>query len=127
MKRIIGAVVGAVVLSAVAFLPFGSAGAAPNQTEHFKFHGDVAEAAWSRGSVDTFVGVQNTKTGTELFLDQTTSTSTGFTDLFVDVSSGFTFTIASKLTNASLTATNVSATRCTFDNDFNEIGCNATT
>jgi hypothetical protein len=126
--RRIGVVVALVVIAAMSF---GSAGAAPAQTQHFRFHGTIADAEWvtesASGFVDTFVTVSKSKTGQDLFVDQFASTATGFTEVSAVASEGFSFSAASQLRTATLTASNLPATICTFDSDFNLIACNDTT
>ena len=53
---------------------------------------------------------------------------TGATDTFADVTTGFAFTIdATKLSSASVRGSALPATTCSYDADFNPIGCVETT
>jgi len=126
----------AVALAVVAVA--GPASAAPGQVTHFRFHGSFAEAEWFMSTdtsfTDTFINVSRAKQGSELFVDQFTAnfdasgTFTGATDTFADVTSGFMFSIDSaKLSGASVNGSGLPATTCTYDADFNLIGCTDTT
>jgi hypothetical protein len=134
MKR---ALVGLVVVAA-SLLFAGPASAAAGQTTQFRFHGAFADALWFTSSdtnfVETFLNVSQAKQGQELSVDQFTENFdssgniTGFTDTFADVTSGFSFTIDSlKLTSASASGSGLPATTCSYDADFNLIGCSVTT
>lgn len=99
----------------------------------FHFHGKFAEAAWdvSTPTSDTFASVQATKD--ELFADVFTVTFdadgnlTGASDTFADVAGGYTFRIAKKYGSASVSGSGIPAQRCTYDANFDLIGCNDTT
>jgi hypothetical protein len=54
-------------------------------------------------------------------------TRRGYTDTSADVTSGFAFTINKNLTSARASGSNLPATTCTFDANFNLIGCTDTT
>ena len=116
----------------------GPASAAPGQVTQFRFHGTFADAFWFTSSAtsftDTMVSVSQSKQGSELFVDQFTGNLdangnfTGGTDTSADVTSGFSFAIQkSQLTSASTSGSGLPATTCTFDANFNVIGCSATT
>jgi len=117
----------------------GSASASPAQTFHFHFNGTFAEALWETSTAttitDTDIQASRTRTGQqELFLDQFTQTVDqngtfqGATDTFADVTSGFSFTIDSnKFNTASVSGTNIPAQTCTYDANFDLIGCTDTT
>ncbi len=115
----------------------GPASAASGQVTQFRFHGTFAEAFWftssATSSTDTFVNVTKSMQGSELFVDQFTANFdangnfTGATDTFADVTSGFSFAIDHALTSASTSGSGLPATTCTFDANFNLIGCSATT
>jgi hypothetical protein len=105
-----------------------SAGAAAGQTVHFRFHGNFAEADWFVGTntsfADTSFNASQSKDGKELFIERFVGTQTGETDTVVDVTTGFSFAIDSKkLSTASVSGSSLPATRCTYDVDFNLIGC----
>lgn len=128
----------ALVLAVAALLLIVSpAAAARGQTFHFRFHGAFAEAAWftstSTSTTDTYINVSKARTGEELFVDQFTANLdangnvTGYTETTADVTSGFTFTINKKFSNASVSGSNLPATTCTYDVNFNLIGCSDTT
>lgn len=99
----------------------------------FHFHGKFAEAAWdvSTPTRDTFASVQATKD--ELFADvftvrfDTNGNLTGATDTFADVTGGYTFRIAKKYGSASVSGSGIPAQRCTYDANFDLIGCSDTT
>src|SRR5207244_1887110 len=116
----------------------GPASAAPGQTTQLRFNGVFAEALWSVSSdtnfVQTFLNVSQAKQGKELLVDQFTvnvdssGNFTGETDTFADVTSGFSFAIeTAKLSTASASGSDLPATTCSFDADFNLIGCSDTT
>jgi len=117
----------------------GSASASPAQTFHFHFNGTFAEALWETSTAttitDTYINPARTSKGQqELFLDQFTQTVDqngafqGATDTFADVTSGFSFTIdSSKFNTASVSGTNIPAQTCTYDANFDLIGCTDTT
>jgi hypothetical protein len=130
--------IGFVVALLASLVMVSPADAAQGQTIHFRFHGSFAEAAWftstSTSSTDTYLNVQKTKKGgEELFVDRFTThfdangNPTGYTDTSVDVTSGFSFTVNKNFTSASVSGSNLPATRCTYDVDFNLIGCSDTT
>src|SRR5437870_2882828 len=128
----------AVMLAAV--LAFsGTATAAPAQTSHFHFNGSFAEALWftstSTSSTDTYINSSRRLSGQmELFVDQftqnydTNGNFTGATETSADVTSGFSFTIDNgRLSTASVSGTGLPAQTCTYDADFNLVGCSDTT
>jgi len=126
------------VVAAIAVLASaGTADAARGQTFHVRFHGTFAEAAWETSTsntvTDTYSVAQSSKTGDELFVDQFTANLddqgnfTGGTDTFVDVTTGFSFGMTSRLRSAQVSGRGIPATSCTFDQDFNQIGCSDTT
>ncbi len=109
-----------------------SASAAVGQTTHFRFNGPFAEAEWfvsgNTSFSDTFINLSHPKTGPELFVDRFTANANGEAETTADVTSGFSSTIdATKLTAASVTGSGLPATTCTYDLDFNLIGCHPTT
>jgi hypothetical protein len=115
----------------------GSASAAPGQTTHFRFHGTFADAEWFISSdtsfTDGFVSVSRTRQGQEMFVELFTENFdsngnfTGAIDTFADVTSGFSFTIdARKLDSASTSGSGLPATTCTYDANFDLIGCTDT-
>jgi hypothetical protein len=131
-------IIGLVVALLASLVMVSPADAAQGQTTHFRFHGSFAEAAWftstNTTATDTYINVQKTKKGGEaLFVDQFTAhldangNPTGYTDTSADVTSGFSFTIKKDLTSASVSGSNLPATTCTYDLDFNQIGCSDTT
>jgi hypothetical protein len=123
------------VLFALVALGGGSstAAAAPAETLHFQFNGSFAEALWetqtSSSFTDTFVFAQKDRQGnTFLFLDQFTANFdasgnfTGATDVFGEADTGVSFSINRSLSSATASAT-VPVTSCSYDADFNLIGC----
>jgi hypothetical protein len=125
-------------VSAIAVLTSaGTANAARGQTFHLSFHGKFAEALWETSTpntvTDTYTIAQSSKAGDELFVDQFTEAFdaqgnfTGATDTFADVTSGFSFGLAARLKSAQVSAGGIPATSCTYDQDFNLIGCSDTT
>jgi hypothetical protein len=132
-RTLIGLAVALAVLAVA-----GPVSAAPGQVTHFRFHGSFADAEWFMSTdtsfTDTFINVSKSRTGSELFVDQFTANFdasgnfTGASDTFADVTSGFTFSIdSSKLSQASVSGSGLPATTCTYDADFNQIGCTDTT
>lgn len=123
------------VLFALVALAGGSstAAAAPGQTTQFRFNGSFAEAVWETQTptsiTDTFVFVQKSKQGAALlFLDVFTANFdangnfTGATDVSGEADSGVSFSVSGMLSSATASAT-VPVTSCTYDADFNLIGC----
>ena len=132
-RALIGLAVTTFTLLALA----GPASAASGPVTQFRFHGTFADAFWFTSSAtsftDTFVNVSKSLQGSELFVDQFTGnlnangSFAGGTDTFADVTSGFSFAIEKALTSASTSGSGLPATACTFDANFNLIGCTATT
>jgi len=78
------------------------------------------QVARGHARVAVYFGV---RAGETLLLD-----FAGATDTFADVTTGFAFTIdASKLSSASVSGSGLPATTCSYDADFNLIGCVDTT
>lgn len=111
-----------------------TASAAPADVQHFTFRGTFAEAAWVTSTdtslTFTYINPAKTRTGQELFVDQFTDNFdssgnfVGEIDTIADVTSGFSFSIdAVKLSTASASGSDLPATTCTYDADFNLIGC----
>jgi hypothetical protein len=117
----------------------GPASAAPGQVTHFRYNGTFAEADWfvTSGDTfsDTFLNVSKSRTGSQLFLQKFVGHTDsegeflGGTQTSVDVPNGFAFTIdASKLTSATVQATDLPATVCEIDADGNVVEpCESTT
>ena len=131
MRRVL---LGLTVMALTVLTVAGAANAAPGQVTQFRFKGSFAEAAWSTSSTDTYVNVSQSTQGSELFIDQFTANFdasgnfTGETDTSADVTSGFSFAIEKRsLASASVSGSGLPATTCTFDANFNLIGCTATT
>jgi hypothetical protein len=133
-RALIGLGVAALTVLALA----GPASAAKGQVTQFRARGSLAEAAWSVGPENAgtsfFVQVSQSSQGSELFFDRfsanidASGTVTSYTDIFADVTSGFTFTIdTAKLDSASVSGPGLPATDCTLNTDFVEIGCSPTT
>jgi hypothetical protein len=108
-----------------------TAAAAPAQTLHF--NGSFAQALWetqtSSSITETFVFAQSDRNGAAfLFLDQFTENFdsngnfTGATDVFGEADSGVSFSSSHSLATATASAT-VPVTSCSYDADFNLIGC----
>jgi hypothetical protein len=98
------------------------------------------QAVWNTGPVGTTRTVTSvlvlpleSKQGSELFADQSTFTHdssgnfTGATETFADVTSGFSVTLQQPLASASLSGSGLPGETCTFDANFNLIGCTAAT
>jgi hypothetical protein len=115
----------------------GPASAASAQVTTFRFAGTFAEALWQTRSAtsftDTSVTAVKSTHGSELFIFQATSNFdasgnfTGATETSADVTSGFSFAIQQPLASASVSGSGLPATTCTFDVNFNLIGCAAST
>jgi hypothetical protein len=123
------------VLFALVALAGGSstAAAAPAETFRFSFNGYFAQALWytqtSSSDTYTFVFAQKDRHGnTLLFLDEFTEyydssgNFTGATDVYGEADSGVSFSISTSLASATASAT-VPVTSCSYDADFNLIGC----
>jgi hypothetical protein len=84
-------------------------------------------------STFTSVYVSQSTQGSRLVVDEVTDNYdasgnfTGGTETFADVTSGFSFTLRQPLASANLSGSGLSANTCTFDANFNTIGCSATT
>jgi hypothetical protein len=111
----------------------GRAGAAPGQSLHFSFNGSFAEALWETqtptSTTDTFVFAQQPKHGAALLdLDVFTANFDaggnfiGATDVFGEADSGVSFSSSNSLASAAASAA-VPVTSCSYDADFNLIGC----
>jgi hypothetical protein len=136
MRRII---IGFAAVIAAALSITAVASASPAQAFHFKFNGVFAEALWETSTAstitDTYISPSRTTNGQQqLFLDQFTQTVDqngafeGATDTSALVTSGFSFTInSSTFDTASVSGTNIPAQTCTFDANFDLIGCTDTT
>jgi hypothetical protein len=133
-RALIGFAITALTVLSVA----GPASAAPGQVTHFTTHGILAEADWFTSSAtsftDTLINASQSQQVSLLFVDQFTGNRdangnvTTYTQTSAEVTSGFSFAIdKTALTSASVSGPGLPATTCTFDADFNEIGCNATT
>jgi hypothetical protein len=115
----------------------GPASAAPAQVTHVKLSGTVADVLWftSSATSSTFTSVDVSKSaqGSRLVVDEVTDNYdasgnfTGGAQTLADVASGFSFTLRQPLASASLSGSSLPATTCTFDANFNTIGCSATT
>lgn len=112
----------------------GSASAAPHQVLQDHFNGTFAEAFWfnSTPSRDAglYIRVSQAKSSNSLVVEETTQTRdaqgnvTGTTETVAEVTSGYSFSIdATKLTTASITASGIPVTTCTYDENFALIGC----
>ncbi|GAA2152433.1 hypothetical protein FHX52_0744 [Humibacillus xanthopallidus] len=136
MKRAM-AVVAATALGLVAFTgTAGSAGAAGIPVTHVRSNLAFADAGWFKESGDKFwaTGVSAVKSlwgsGSELHLSKTSGTMGGArTEVSADVTSGFTFTVdAKRLGSASVSATDLPAIQCTYDENGEQVGeCTDTT
>jgi hypothetical protein len=132
-RALAGLAVAAFTLLALA----GPTSAAPGQVTHFRVAGTVADALWitssATSSTFTSVDVSTSTQDSALVVDQVTENHdasgnfTGGTETFASVTSGFSFTLQQPLASASLSGSGLPATTCTFDVNFNTIGCSATT
>lgn len=124
-------------VTAVSLLGFtGTAGAASSPVTHVRSNTAFADASWYKESGDQFwaSGISARRSlwgsGSELHLSQTVGTNGGSTtSISADVTTGFTFTIDSKrLNGASLSAADLPATLCTYDENGELVGqCTDTT
>jgi hypothetical protein len=134
MRRAIAAMAGTALTVLAMAAP---ASAASAQVTNFRFSGTVADASWftSSATSSTFasVDVSESTQGPRLVADEVTDNYdasgnfTGGTMTLADVTSGFSFALRQPLASASLSGSGLSATTCTFDVNFNTIGCSATT
>jgi len=110
-----------------------SATAASGQTFHFRVNGSFAQAFWetqtSSSITETFVYAESDRPGPAfLFLDEFTENYDsngnfiGATDIFGETDSGVSFASRGGLASASASAS-VPTTTCTYDANFNQIGC----
>jgi hypothetical protein len=115
----------------------GPASAASGQVTQFRFHGTFADALWITSSATSYtytsVNVSKFLHGSELIATQFTGNLdangnfTGATLTSADVTSGFTFTISQPLASASTSGSALPTTTCTYDANFNLIGCSPST
>lgn len=114
----------------------GTAGAAGSPVTHVRSNMAFADASWYRESGDHFwassvtAGRSLSRSGSELHVWKAEGTMGGSTtSINADVTRGFTFTIdARHLSSASLSATGLPATRCTYDENGELVGqCTDTT
>lgn len=114
----------------------GTAGAEGSPVSHARSNTASAQADWYAESGDQFsetgvwAGSSLSGAGSELHLWKTVGTLGGeSTTINADATSGFTFTIdAKRLSGASLTATDLPASLCTFDENGEQVGeCTDTT
>jgi hypothetical protein len=132
-RALIGLAVTAFTVLALA----GPTSAAPGQVTQFRLHGTFADALWVTSSAtlftNTFISVSKSNQGSQLVVSQfienmdANGNLTGATITSVDVTSGFTFTISQPLASASTSGSGLPATTCTFDANFNLIGCDPST
>ena len=118
----------------LATLAFSSPASASVQKFHSHFNGLFAEALWETQTSTSFTDTYINVTAKELFLDQFTGNFdsngdfTGATDTSADVTSGYSFSITNKtFDSASVSGTAIPAQTCTFDANFELIGCSDTT
>ncbi len=108
----------------------GPASAARGQVTHFRTQGAFAEVFWATGDSGTYVnaGMQKKEGPGVVVLQSTTDPATGnFTSTEVKGPAAFTID-KSRLTTASVSASGLQGTTCTFDSNGNQIGeCTATT
>ncbi len=130
----------ALAAAALAFLGLaGPAGAATGKVTHIRLSGPYAQADWVSVTDstlhDTSVDVSRGNKGSRLVVYEFTGTLnaegnlTGpYTETIAEVTSGFSFTIDSvKLTAASLRASRLPATSCTYTPNGGEPACTGTT
>jgi hypothetical protein len=112
----------------------GKAVAAPGQAFHTQLGGTFAEAAWetqtTNSITDTFVTAgHNLHGATFLFFDEAIQTFdnsgnfTGITIVSGETDSGVSFSVDNPLLSAAASAAGVPATSCSYDANFNLIGC----
>ena len=136
MKRIamlLAAVVGVLCVAS------SSLAAAPGQISHYRLHGAVAEAGWARTIGTDFVGAyvqasNDRRSGelvVEVFHDRYDQQGRflGSTVKHAAVTGGYAFAIdKAKLDSATVVATDLPATLCRFDANWDPIGpCDETT
>jgi hypothetical protein len=128
----------AVTACTILALTWSASVASAQVITHFRFSGNSAEADWATSTAtsftDTLVTVSTSKNqGSELFVDRFTAhfaangNFTGATDTTAEVTRGFSFTLGHRLASARLSGSGLSATTCTFDANFDQTGCRATT
>jgi len=132
-RALTGLAVAALALLALA----GPASAASAQVTHFRLSGTFAHAFWITRSAtaitDDFVAASKSNQGPALLVDQfsenldANGSITGFTDTLADVTSGFSFAVQQPLASASVSASGLPANTCSYDANFNLIGCTDTT
>lgn len=122
-------------VAATTFAVLGIAGpaqAAPAQVTQIRFSGSEVEASWRVDSgttqIDTTVMAIQSKRSPELYVARMVFDDSGITETTADVTSGYAFAIdLPHLGDATLTATALPAETCTYDSEYNQIGCDATT
>ena len=104
------------------------AGAATTSVE--RFHGVTATAAWYGGTDFTELVVSRDPSGSTLFIHQSnqvvdpgTGDTLEYTDTVASVATGFTFSIDSRLSSASLSAGSLPATTCRWNGALEFRGC----
>ena len=135
MRRVL---IGLAVTTLTVLALTAPASAASGTVSQVFVHVRLAAAVWSTSSATSFTNtvanVSESAQGTLLGTDQFTGNLdangnfTGGTETFANVTSGFSFAIDhALLTSASVSGSGLPATTCTFDANFEVIGCTAST
>lgn len=123
---VVGLAVAALTVLALA----GPASAARGQVTHLRFQGSFAEGFWATGNTGTFINAgASKKEGSGVVVDQvTTDPQTGNATETIAKGSASVTIDRSSLTSASVSASGLQGTTCTFDETGNQIGnCTSTT
>jgi len=128
-----------VLLMSVLAMAFSAGPAVASATvTRTTFHGTSAEAVWRQGDpsffTETFVTVTKMPNGQQLSVGQITENYdsegafTGAVGTSTRVTTGFSYTIdASQLSSASATGSDLPATTCNYDTNYDLIGCEDST
>jgi hypothetical protein len=122
------------LMSALAMAFAAGPAAAAATVIHTTFHGTSAEAVWRQGGpsffTETFVNITKMPNGQQLSVGQITENYdsegafTGAVGTSTRVTTGFSYTIdASQLSSASASGSDLPAATCTYDTNYDLIGC----
>jgi len=134
MEGVVVRVTKVLLISALAMAFAAGPAAAAATVIHTTFHGTSAEAVWRQGGpsffTETFVNVTKMPNGQQLSVGQITENYdsegafAGAVGTSTRVTTGFSYTIdASQLSNASASGSDLPATTCTYDTNYDLIGC----
>ena len=122
------------LMSALAMAFSAGPAAAAATVTRTTFHGTSAEAVWRQGGpsffTETYVNITKMPNGQQLSVGQITENYdsagafTGAVGTSARVTTGFSYTIdASQLSSASATGSDLPATTCNYDTNYDLIGC----